>query len=90
MIYFKLDDFLRKHQLSRNRFSQMTGIRPNTINDMCNGNTKRVELETLNTIIKALNEISSEKMCVSDLMAYKEEDENGDSNVDDRNNIEIG
>lgn len=89
MICFKLDVFLKKHRLSRNRFSQLTGIRPNTINDMCNGNTKRIELETLNTIMKSLNEISREKMCVSDLMAYREEDENGNSSVDNRNDIGI-
>lgn len=70
MIRFKLDELLRELNYSRNRFSQITKIRPNTINDMCNGHTKRIELETLTSIMKALNEISDKPLTLCDLMEY--------------------
>ncbi|MBS2773019.1 helix-turn-helix transcriptional regulator [Anoxybacillus rupiensis] len=74
MIYFKLDALLKQLNYSRNRFSQLSGVRPNTINDMCNGNTKRLELETLNAILEALNRISQRPIDISDLIEFKKED----------------
>lgn len=73
MIYFKLDKLLKQYKYSRTQFAHLAGIRPNTINDMCNGNTKRLELETLNSIMKALNKISDDSIKLSHLMGYSEE-----------------
>ena len=75
MIYFKLDDLLKQLNYSRTRFANMCGVRPNTINDMCNGITKRLELETLNAILKCLNEISEKELNINDLMQYRENGE---------------
>ncbi|AVM24868.1 helix-turn-helix domain-containing protein [Bacillus pumilus] len=72
MIYFKLDELLKQHKYSRTQFAHLAGVRPNTINDMCNGNTKRLELETLNHIIHALNKICEEPIKLTDLMDYGE------------------
>ncbi|MFL7939213.1 helix-turn-helix domain-containing protein (plasmid) [Priestia megaterium] len=73
MIYFKLNALLKQLNYSRNQFAQISGVRPNTINDMCNGNTKRLELDTLTSILRALNKISEKHVEVSDLMEFREE-----------------
>jgi DNA-binding Xre family transcriptional regulator len=73
MIYFNLDKLLKQYKYSRTQFARITGVRPNTINDMCNGKTKRLELSTLNSIMKALNMISDQPIYLSDLMEYREE-----------------
>lgn len=70
MVYFKLNDLLKQHKYSRNQFAQISGVRPNTINDMCNGNTKRLEIETLTLILKALNEISDRPIDICDVMSF--------------------
>lgn len=73
MIYFKLNALLKQLNYSRNQFAQISGVRPNTINDMCNGNTKRLELDTLILILKGLNRISENHIEISDLMEFREE-----------------
>ena len=75
MIYFKLDSLLKQHNYSRTRFAHESGVRPNTINDMCNGNTKRLEINTLNSILICLNRISGKELTISDLMDFSNEGE---------------
>ncbi|CVM28645.1 MULTISPECIES: helix-turn-helix domain-containing protein [Bacillus] len=72
MIYFKLDNLLKQIGCSRNNFANTSGIRPNTINDMCNNKTKRIEIETLIAILKTLNDISDIPIVIEDLMEYRE------------------
>lgn len=74
MIKFNLDKILKDYNISQTKFSQLAGVRPNTINDMCKGNTRRIELETLNSIMRAINEISDKPMDVSDLITYKKDE----------------
>lgn len=57
MIKFKLKEILEKEGLSQNRFSKMCDVRPNTINNICNNNLKRLELCTLEKILKALKKM---------------------------------
>lgn len=78
MIKFKLDKLLKELNISQTKFANIAGVRPNTINDMCNGITKRLEISTLNQIMGALNQISKTKVNLSDLIEYLGE-ENGSS-----------
>lgn len=71
MVYFKLNELLKQLNYTKHQFSQISGVRPNTINDMCNGNTKRLELETLTLILIALNKISENPINIGDLMDFK-------------------
>lgn len=73
MIYFKLNGLLKQLNYSRNQFAQISGVRPNTINDMCNGSTKRLELDTLTLILKALNKISENPINISDVIEFRGE-----------------
>lgn len=73
MIEFKLNQLLNELNITKNKFSVLSKVRPNTINDMCNGNTKRLEIDTLNAILKCLNSLSDRKITIMDLMEYKED-----------------
>lgn len=75
MINFKLDTLLKQHKCSRTHFAHITKVRPNTISDMCNGKTKRLELDTLNSIMRALNQLSNKQVFIGDLIEYKEGEE---------------
>ncbi|WP_416321707.1 helix-turn-helix domain-containing protein [Weissella confusa] len=67
MIVFKLGDILTQLSLSQNSFAKLSNIRPNTINDIVNNRTKRIELQTLQRI---LNVIYPYGFGLSDLMEY--------------------
>jgi len=54
MINFKLSDILKKEKLSQTKFSKLCGVRPNTVNDICNNKIKRLELKTLDKILESL------------------------------------
>lgn len=73
MIQFNLDKILKEHGISRTKFAHMAKIRPNTVNDMCNGNTKRIEIETLNKIMITINKLGNDTFDVSNLITFKME-----------------
>lgn len=54
MIRILLYDLLAKKRLSQRELSRMTGIRANTISDMCNEIAERVSLDHLNKIVMVL------------------------------------
>ncbi|WP_072533800.1 helix-turn-helix domain-containing protein [Lactiplantibacillus plantarum] len=54
MIIFHLKELLQQQKISQNKFARMTGIRPNTINDLVNNKTKRLEIATFNKILKVI------------------------------------
>lgn len=69
MVIFHLKNLLKQQHLSQNEFARMTGIRPNTINDIANNKMRRIEVVTLNKILKAIIMLG---YTVSDLIEYKE------------------
>lgn len=71
MINFKLDELLKQLGSSRNHFANVAGVRPNTINDMCNDKTKRIEIETLVSILDALNMLSDKYISIDNLIEYR-------------------
>ncbi|WP_339198484.1 helix-turn-helix transcriptional regulator [Paenibacillus sp. FSL P4-0176] len=58
---FKLEKSLRELDITRNKLAVYAEVRPNTINDLANGDAKRIEIDTLEKILKSLNEISMTK-----------------------------
>jgi DNA-binding Xre family transcriptional regulator len=70
MIKFNLDEILKKHNISRTKFANIAKVRPNTINDMCNGNTRRIEIDTLNSIMRAINELGNKPLNLAELIFY--------------------
>lgn len=68
MIIFHLEELLEKENISQNKFARITGIRPNTINDIVNNKVQRIELRTLT---KILNVITRWGYSLTDLIEYK-------------------
>jgi len=62
MIRIFLYDLLAKKRLSQRELSRMTGIRANTISDMCNEIAERVSLDHLEKICAALDLSSLEEL----------------------------
>jgi DNA-binding Xre family transcriptional regulator len=74
MIAFELNKILMELKISRTKFAKISNVRPNTINDMCNGITKRIEVETLENIMNALNQLSKEPINVADIINYEKDE----------------
>lgn len=73
MIYFVLHERLKELSISQNKFAKQSQIRPNTINDICNNYTKRIEVSTINKILIELNNIGEREYAIDDIMQYKNE-----------------
>lgn len=67
MIVFKLGDILNQISMSQTHFAKLAEIRPNTVNDIVNNRTKRIELPTLEGILKVLYPYG---FGINDLMEY--------------------
>ena len=70
MIRIKLCEVLGREKMTRKKLAELTSVRPNTIGDLYNENVKKIDLDLLSRICQTLH-------CdVSDLLEYKEEEEN--------------
>lgn len=58
MIEFKLEEVLKEVDLNMNKLAVLADVRPNTVNDLVNGKTKRIELDTLDKLLYAINHTS--------------------------------
>ena len=55
MINIKLSELLGKHKMNQKTLSKHTNIRPATVSKMYYGETKRINIEQINSICKALD-----------------------------------
>ena len=64
MIRIKISDLLGKHKMNQKTLANLTKIRPATISKMYYEETKRIDINQLNSLCKAFN-------CeISDLLEY--------------------
>lgn len=70
MITFRLGEILLRHRISQNQFAKISNVRPNTINDIVNGDIKRIEVQTLEKILAVLAEWG---YTIDDLIKFSEE-----------------
>lgn len=64
-----LNETLEKAGITRNALAREARVRPNLIYDMCDGKTKRIELETLNTLISTLTVMTGRPHFLADILA---------------------
>lgn len=64
MIRIKLSDLLGKHKMSQKALSNLTNIRPSTISKMYYEESKRLDIEQLNSICNVF------KCEISDLLEF--------------------
>jgi DNA-binding Xre family transcriptional regulator len=59
------------NEVTKNALAREAKVRPNLIYEMCEGKTKRIDLETLSTIIDTLNHLSGKQHRLTDILEYK-------------------
>ena len=64
-IKFKLKKILEERNLSKNKLSVTSGVRFDTIQRLCKGNTSRIDLEIICRLCKTLN------CSIEDLIEYQ-------------------
>ncbi|MCY8273270.1 helix-turn-helix domain-containing protein [Bacillus sonorensis] len=69
---FNLNNILDELGITKNKLAVEAKVRPATIGDLCEGETKRLELETIEKILNVLNDISPTKTyTIDDIILYK-------------------
>lgn len=59
MFNFNLESIIEAVGLTKNKLAVLADVRPNTVNDLANGKAKRIELETIEKLLNAVNEIAA-------------------------------
>lgn len=54
MIIIKLRSLLERKNMTQAELAKLTGIRPSTICDLCNGNAEFIKIDFLSRILEAL------------------------------------
>ncbi|MBK0009719.1 helix-turn-helix transcriptional regulator [Bacillus sp. S35] len=70
MIRFKLSNVLEVHDITRNALAREAKVRPNAVYEMCDNQTKRVDLQTLDKLIVTLNELTEKEINLNDILEY--------------------
>lgn len=65
---WKLQAYLERHDLNAHRLVKASGLSSNTVYPMTRGETQRVSLATLETILLALRDLTGESVNVGDLL----------------------
>lgn len=73
-IHIKLGETIDAANVSRNALAREAKVRPNLIYDLCDGKTKRVDLNTLSIIIDTLRAMTGKDYRLMDVMEYIPED----------------
>lgn len=68
MIEWRFKQLLHEHGLSAYRVAQTANLAPNTVYALAREQPKRVDLETLEQLLVALEELTGKELSVSDLL----------------------
>jgi predicted transcriptional regulator len=70
---FTLKETLKEidENLTRNKLAVEAKVRPGTIADIVNGESKRIELDTLKRILDVLNEMADREITIEDVIVYE-------------------
>ncbi|MCP1137384.1 helix-turn-helix transcriptional regulator [Paenibacillus polysaccharolyticus] len=60
--------------ITKNALAREAKVRPNLIYDLCEGKTKRLDLDTLNNIINTLRSMTGNDYSLTDVLVYGPED----------------
>ncbi|PGS55108.1 XRE family transcriptional regulator [Bacillus sp. AFS041924] len=76
---FKLAGILEDLEQTKNSIAVESKVRPATIHDLVEGNTKRIELPTIERVLDTINKVAKEKgknktYTLDDLIEYTKED----------------
>ncbi|KQN97600.1 helix-turn-helix domain-containing protein [Paenibacillus sp. Leaf72] len=69
-IKIKLEETLNIHNITKNALAREAKVRPNFIYEMCEGKTKRIDLDTLSKIIETLTQMTGTEHTLQDVLEY--------------------
>lgn len=70
---WKLKDVLKQHNITVYRLADASGIPRNTLYNLVNKEPVRVDLGTLDAVLNALDDLTGERVSVSDLLERDDE-----------------
>lgn len=68
MITWKLREYLDRHKVSAYAIIKATDLSPNTVYALARGDQRRVDLEVLDKVIGALEQLSGQTVTFNDLL----------------------
>ncbi len=68
---WKLPEFLNKHNITVYKLAKETTIARNTLYNLTNKTPIRIDLETLNALIPALERMTGQRVELNDLLEYE-------------------
>lgn len=63
-----LKDYLNRHDLTAYQLAKATGLSVNTVYPLARGEAKGIQLETLQTVLSALDELTGERVELGDVL----------------------
>lgn len=63
-----LKDYLNRHELTPYQLAKATGLSVNTVYPLARGEAKGIQLETLQTVLNALDKLTGEQVELNDLL----------------------
>ncbi|MEK4529215.1 helix-turn-helix transcriptional regulator [Paenibacillus sp. FSL H8-0317] len=76
-IKIRLGDTLDAASVTKNALAREAKVRPNLIYDLCEGKTKRLDLDTLNNIVNTLRALTGNDYTLNDVLEYIPDDHKG-------------
>jgi transcriptional regulator with XRE-family HTH domain len=70
-LVFTLKETIEREGITKNRLSVASGVRNNTIADICNGDAVSLNVNTLDALLKGLNELTGKQYGLDAIVVYK-------------------
>jgi DNA-binding Xre family transcriptional regulator len=68
MVTWKLREYLDRHEVSAYALAQATDLAPSTVYALARGRQRRTDLDVLDKVIEALEQLTGERVSVCDLL----------------------
>lgn len=80
MIRLTLENVLNENGITKNALAREAKIRPNAIYELCDNQTKRLDLSTFNKVLETLREMSGKDIQLFDVLKYIPDKEEAPAN----------
>ncbi len=68
MVTWKLREYLDRHEVSAYALAQATDLAPSTVYALARGRQRRTDLDVLDKVLTALEQLTGERVSVCDLL----------------------
>ena len=75
-LVFTLKETIEREGITKNRLSVASGVRNNTIADICKGDAVSLNVNTLDALMRGLNELTGKQYGLDAIVVYVPKDSN--------------